>query len=151
MFSATVAREHSVLERTEDFARRSPCSWSPGCPSELRHIHLICPIYFFKTLDSFFCEVQRRQTTSGHQEQTRDQKIKWDNEKNKSRKKDMMPQHGFSYDSICNANIAWHYRIMKKSFPVPPTPLLLVFFLCLYEGDHLDQGINKMHSLIYVC
>lgn len=30
----------------------------------------------------------------------------------------------------------------KKSFPVPLMPLLLDFFLCLYEGDCLDQEMR---------
>lgn len=98
---------------------------------------------FFKTLDSFSCEVQRRQPILGHQEQTCDQKIKWDNKKNKSRKK----MQWLSMDFLMTESAMQILPETAGSWKI--LPLLMGFFLCFYEGNNLKQGMRS--TLVYIC
>lgn len=124
-------------QEAEDSACSGPYNWRPGCPSEPRHIHLLFCINVLKTLDSFSCEVQRRQPTPRHQEQTCDQKIKWDNKKNKSRKK----MQWLSLDFLMTESAMQILPETAGSWK--RLPLLLDFSLCLYEGTNLEKGMRS--------
>lgn len=61
-----------------------------------------------------------------------------------------MSQHGFSFDRICNANISWNCKIMKKELCCS-SDATIVGIVPLSLVERLFASRNEETSLVSAC